>query len=272
MTHADAHFAIGKTHKVCEDYAIAGDLDGRAFAIVCDGCSGSHNTDFGSRLLARAAAKNLEVFGDGFNPEQAAWQAAGWVDAIGLHPTALDATLMAVFELDNKQVRIVVIGDGVVAARRRDTGLYDYWAIRYPSGAPGYLTYLLDPGRKQVFLDQTGGKRTVETSWGNTPQTTTDETNWETSSPIWTLDRDPAVYDLVAVMSDGAESFQRPKGTRLEGIPLREVLDQVMVAKGVGAFVTRWVNKFLTRFNPKNLWQHYDDFSMAAIQLDYPED
>jgi len=221
--NADAHFGIGKTHKICEDYAIAGDFGIRPYAIVCDGCSSSRNTDIGARLLARAAAENLLTFGDDFNPQAVAWQAAGWATAIGLHPTALDATLMAVFEMDNKQIRTVVVGDGVVAARLRDTGKYDYWAIRYPSGAPGYLTYLLDPSRKATFLEQTAGKRVTEVSWGNDSDRDnyTWVSDWEFGGPIWTHDLDPAAYDLVAVMSDGAESFQRPDGARLDSVPRR---------------------------------------------------
>jgi len=278
VIQVDACFAIGKTHKVCQDYALAGKTaNDRSFAVVCDGCSSSPDTDFGARLLTRAAVQHLSTFGEGFDSERAAWLADGWRTALNLPSTALDATLMAAFETDDKQVRIIVAGDGVVAARRRDTGLYDYWAVRYPSGAPGYLTYLLDPERKKAFLDQTQGMRAIEVSWGipdapERPPPTAFGWDEGDNGPVWTLDRDPAVYDLVVVMSDGVESFQRPAGTRLESIPLREVLDQVMSVKGgTGEFLTRRLNRFLTKFCTQNGWQHYDDFAVAGLFLDPPE-
>lgn len=279
MTHADAHFAIGKTHKVCEDYALAGATSsGRAYAIVCDGCSSSPDTDFGARLLARAAASQINSLGDSFDPERAAWLADGWRSSLNLHPTALDATLMVVLQKDDGLVRAIVVGDGVVAARRRDTGQYDYWAVRYPSGAPGYLTYLLDPERKKAFMDQTKGMRAIEVSWGSPDapdQPPPTAFGWDEgdNGPVWTLDRDPTVYDLIVVMSDGAESFQRLSDTgRLKPVPLREVLDQVMSVKGgTGEFLTRRLNRFLTKFCPQNGWQHYDDFAVAGLFLDPQE-
>jgi hypothetical protein len=270
--HADAHFAIGKTHKVCEDYALAGQANDHAFAIVSDGCSSSPDTDFGSRLMARAARSGLMRFGDRFDPERAAWVAQGWQESLGLVPNALDATLLVAFETSHKTIRIVVVGDGVVAGRRRDTGLIDYWAVRYPAGAPGYLTYLLNPEREKLFLEHTDGIRQVDVSWGHTDTGITAETRWDEVGPVWTLDRDPAVYDLIAVMSDGAESFQRFAGTRLENIPVREVLDQVMTVKGsTGEFMRRRVGKFLSKFCVQNGWQHYDDFAVAALFIDPPE-
>jgi len=46
---ADHHFCIGKTHKVCEDYATSGITeDGVTYAIASDGCSSSKDTDFGA--------------------------------------------------------------------------------------------------------------------------------------------------------------------------------------------------------------------------------
>ena len=76
MATADAHFSIGKTHRVCEDYARAGLLpDGRAFAIVSDGCSSSPDTDFGSRLMTIAAQERMMLSGDFFEPSGVVWQA-----------------------------------------------------------------------------------------------------------------------------------------------------------------------------------------------------
>lgn len=274
--NADAHFVIGKTHKVCEDYAIAGEFEGQAFAIVSDGCSSSPDTDFGSRLMARAAVEDFSRWKDvlelpaSLNPERCLWQADTWRKALGLNPYCLDATLLMAFQAE-REIRVFVTGDGVVAARKRGSVEYHYWAVRYPSGAPGYLSYLLDPKRLAVFIGQTEGTRLVEHYTGPRDEIRNIRVPWGAWGPAWTLQLDPAEYDLVAVMSDGAESFQREEGGRLVPVPLWDVLDQVMSVKGAkGQFITRRLNRFLTRFCVKNGWQHYDDFGVAALAI--PDD
>ena len=57
---ADAYFAIGRTHDVCQDYALASDDVPKTWALVSDGCSSSPASDIGARLLGRAAAHALE--------------------------------------------------------------------------------------------------------------------------------------------------------------------------------------------------------------------
>jgi len=270
MNYADAHFAIGKNHQVCEDYALAGTSEGLRYAIVSDGCSSSPDTDFGSRLMARAASEEFSRWGDAFNPERCLWQADTWRKGLGLDPYSLDATLLMAFESE-ATVRVLVTGDGVVAARVRGTAEYHYWAVRYPSGAPGYLSYRLDPNRMAVFLEQTKGIRQIEHSYGPRDEVRCINVPLQAWGFAWALQLDPAIYDLVAVMSDGAESFQRREGTRLTSVPLTEVLDQVMAVKSLtGEFMTRRVNRFLTKFCAKNGWQHYDDFAVAALALDPP--
>ena len=62
----DAFFSIGKTHMVCQDYARSGTTRaGHPYAIVCDGCSSSPDTDLGSRFLAMSFASYVEHLCDG---------------------------------------------------------------------------------------------------------------------------------------------------------------------------------------------------------------
>ncbi len=57
---SDSFFTIGKSHDICEDYACNGVFnDEIAYVIVCDGCSSSTHTDFGSRILSKSIEKNL---------------------------------------------------------------------------------------------------------------------------------------------------------------------------------------------------------------------
>ena len=60
----DSAFQIGKTHDVCEDFALTGTFEDEKntarYVIVSDGCSSSQNTDLGSRLLSFSIANELK--------------------------------------------------------------------------------------------------------------------------------------------------------------------------------------------------------------------
>jgi hypothetical protein len=78
-----------------------------------------------------------------------------------------------------------------------------------------------------------------------------------------------SLYDLVLLMSDGVESFQRKneKGI-LEPVPMIEVIEQILKLKGMkGEFLKRRCNKFFNKFCQQNGWQNNDDFSVAGIYL-----
>ena len=131
MAIADAHFSIGKSHRVCEDYARAGILPAdRPFAIVSDGCSSSPDTDFGSRLLTVTAQERILHDKDHYAPRGVVWQASSMARALLLPPHCLDATLLTIHQLSSGVFRVYAVGDGAVAARRRD-GTVDIWRIQF---------------------------------------------------------------------------------------------------------------------------------------------
>ena len=58
MILKDSIFKIGKTHTVCQDYAIHKQSENVSFKqeniiALSDGCSGAPDTDFGSRFLVK---------------------------------------------------------------------------------------------------------------------------------------------------------------------------------------------------------------------------
>jgi len=278
--HADAFFTIGKTHKVCESYALAGKLDRgdldplppALLALVSDGCSTGHHTDFGSRLLVMAA---LEVFsldghlGDGRKVVRRAMEMGSDINLPG---SAFAATLMAVSHQTGDDVaRAVAWGDGVVAGRRRDGGI-DYFTIEYPSGAPAYLWYLTDDTKTIGYLEQFGGTQIVTEF-----QDMQEVSSWE-SEDIFApevFDFPVAEYDLVMVMDDGAQSFMAPDpkyGNRPSRVMLEGILPQVMDIHGAtGEFLTRRVrNGFLRKHCVQNNWDHHDDLAIGALWLSDP--
>ncbi len=272
----DFYFRQGHSHSVCQDYAIAGTHKETQFACLSDGCSGlvnpsligSPNTDFGARFLVRAAIDylNSPLIAKGqlptFDIIHRAWSMA---HIMGLHHESLDATLLLAVR-DQKGVRVYQTGDGVVAARKR-TGEIRYFNRQFGNNAPFYLSYLLQPEgvidrylknieiviRNEGTIDQLGGHQVNK----NTLQATI-------SDLVETHYFPEEEYEVVLLMSDGAESFQ---DANKAAIPLNQILEHMFAFKGLlGEFLTRRCN-FFEKHCQKNSWRHYDDFSVVGITL-----
>jgi hypothetical protein len=266
--HADTYFARGKTHLVCQDYARHGDED-HPVTLVADGCSSSPDSDFGSRFITLAAQERyLDIGMVDFH----------WVirRALDTKPSVLDilcldATLLALYPMGS-HVQVLVSGDGVVTARRRD-GVIETWYIRFKPNqnrvAPAYLSYTLDPARLRHYLDLGYGCREVYHYIGGELQGDPEElqvtTDPETFIHGFLLD--PLMYDFIAIASDGAESFQY-KGPRGKGqdVDPEEVMQHLTAIKSSKArFVARRVSAFLTRHCIAQGWWHNDDLAVGAL-------
>lgn len=272
----DFYFRRGHSHSVCQDYAVAGTHKETQFACLSDGCSGlvnpsligSPNTDFGARFLVRAAIEHLDspLISEGQLPSyDIIYRAWTMAHSVGLHHESLDATMLLAVR-DPKGVRVFQTGDGVVAARKR-TGEIRYFNRQFGNNAPFYLSYLLQPEgvidrylksietltRNEGTIDQLGGHRVnrrvfqaIESDLVGTHYFPEDE------------------YEVVLLMSDGAESFQEANKA---SVPLNLVLEQMFAFKGLlGEFLTRRCN-FFEKYCQKNSWRHYDDFSVVGITL-----
>lgn len=251
----DAWFAIGDTHVVCEDFAVAGTTaGGQGFAIVCDGCSSSPQTDVGARLLAAAARVPLA---QGWLPGvEVVEQAAAAAALLRLPPCCLDATLLMALT-DAEGCRVRVFGDGVVAARRRD-GELQVHRFEHPDGAPPYPSYTLDPERQQrwhqrcspVLREHVGG-----------PAPTLIE---HRAAPQLYFSRDQFVG--LALGSDGLDAFVRVEKGVATPVPTTRVLERLLrIAEPRGRFLARRGRRFLRRECPPDRWRPTDDVSLAAI-------
>jgi hypothetical protein len=291
---ADYFFRMGSTHAICQDYAIAGDVDGYQYALLSDGCSGvalpglpgSPFTDFGARFLVRAARQHMDDLARGVFPgcvivERAAKMAEG----AGLPPMALDATLLTAVTTSNGDVVTSQTGDGVLAVRRRD-GSIKYRTLTFGNGMPLYLSYQLDPRRMETLLHPERSGRAVTPEEceaagtvailerifvpgeGWREPTTKVERFDESTRGLWTEVFYKDECDLVLIMSDGVETFQT-KNTTL--MPLEQVLEQLFDFKGfAGQFLVRRCTRFLQKFCTEYGWSHSDDFSVAGIHLGEP--
>lgn len=151
--NTDSIFLMGKTHKVCQDYAYSNDR----YLIVSDGCSSSPNTDIGARILTQCAKTILNEVKDRINYEDFGTlvisKAQVIVDALRLNKNCLDATLIVAFFESNRgnpYMQIFMYGDGVIIFKEKEkTSIQN---IRFSSGAPYYLSYQFDYRRQMQYL------------------------------------------------------------------------------------------------------------------------
>lgn len=283
--NANSFFAMGRQHTVCQDYALTTELEiggmrlsdlfegaPSLLAVLADGCSSSPHTDFGSRFLVRSLVQvflcrrvepNEYATKEGCHKaEQYALQIALMANEnLGLPIEALDATLLYAYPVED-EIKVVVHGDGVVAARHRN-GSISHFVFECPKGAPDYLSYGLDDAREATYRRLIGAPKTCKLYCDGVFQL-------EDSLPVLEgveLWFPRSEYDLIVLMSDGARSFQRKQGTVLVSVPEWEVVQQVMSVRNFsGEFMARRIrNGFLGKFCVENGWQHYDDFAVAAI-------
>ena len=284
--NTDVFFTQGSTHKICQDYAISnrrdkdGNILGPAFVVVCDGCSGAEDSDFGARLLARAAVKYNDRF---LTNDQRLNRILATADmyrqSLSLPIQSLCATLLTAVETTHN-IEVSIVGDGVVYARRRDgtAVIYEY---RYPFGAPYYLRYSLSQQDEEEYGKKFGWCR-ITVVYAITGEETkivrSELNNGRPSDGLPALSCMPAfrtfdksIFDLVAIMSDGASAFERfnetNTGREPVSIPMADVLKEMTSFKNYnGEFVQRRCQKALKQCRA-NGWQNMDDFSIGAIYV-----
>jgi hypothetical protein len=262
--HASAHYAMGQSHTICQDYAVAGSCARGSFGIVADGCSSSPHTDTGSRLLA------LSVLGawrdsDGCFEEaldRGLTEAAVGAARLGLPGSCLDSTLL-IASASRGAARAAVFGDGAVAALRRD-GTAELHCVSYGGNAPAYPSYRMDPERLEAW-GLGFGRWKLQSHCGTAPSSAEEG---EGHSPHL-FSFDASAYSLVAIMSDGICSFGAPcpDGGRMEVNPTEVAARLLAVKTFTGDFALRRLRSFLRRGCPAMGWTWSDDVSIAAIHL-----
>lgn len=269
----DSLFLIGKSHQVCQDYALSGITpDGIPYAIVADGCSGSAHSDVGARLLAHAAVANLPglITPGGGSSVATQYEEFGLaaVDAaslalqqLGLDSTpTLDATLL-VGVVYQEVVWVFMYGDGCILVNRKDDSA-DVIDSSFVNNAPYYLNYLLDDERHEAFEQQSG-------EFGKTQIFNGAETLYPFTFPsiyYWPV----SMINSVILSTDGASSFVNDH-TR-EPILLDEVASEVLALKNThGEFLKRRVRRFTTDWAKKGI-SHYDDLGMAGFAFKQDEE
>lgn len=265
---ADCSFQIGAQHLrsglPCQDYAVAGTVDTRAYAIVSDGCSSGGRTDVGARLIAlreECAVVDMVLTSNQSIPRLRS--------VLGLNHRDTLATLVKVVAIPpNKYLSasfgLKVQGDGVVAIKS-PSGL-TFTKYEWKNNAPCYPVYEEDDFKG--FIDLQGGLSApafhVETWWytSSSGYHIMDETYRTVEESLYGSD-DSIVGSFVpgtcvAVFSDGV--FQ------VDGMAWQDVVTSLMEFKSTeGAFVKRRLNRFLSVEAKAKGRGPLDDIAMAAI-------
>jgi len=265
--NSDSFFYIGKTHRVCEDYAFAGVNEyGNHIAMVSDGCSSSLDTDFGSRILVRE-------FLSGFNSIEVnnivemddktienlikshLFKSRYIANELGLDGSSLDATLLCAVANETK-VKVITTGDGVVIAKYKN-GDICVWDIEYESNAPLYANYLTEESRYEGLRNKFGIKRQVNIY--KISDKGMDQFCFANEENIFCIDLKTEQLDYVAVSSDGIKTFEKFD-------LISTVMNFTSFKSTKGVFVERRLKRFLKECT-KNSIQHMDDVSLAAISF-----
>lgn len=264
--NSDWYINQGFSHKVCEDYAVAGD----GYAVVSDGCSSSENTDVGARILCLLAQQLISTFLKQHSREALGYDFLGTyvisratqiASTLGLPPSCLDATLLAAFVYRGK-IYVYAYGDGYIVINY-DNGEQRKIKFEFPQNAPYYLTYSCDFARDAQYRILAGEYFKVFT-W---QKTYWDMRRMRVGDPIEIIEPVDEVSNVL-VMSDGVESFLDKSSGEAKNVPDTTILKELTSFKLLkGEFVKRRAQKAIKNYT-KNGITHYDDLSIGGINLE----
>lgn len=269
LENLDWYFTIAKQHIVCEDYALTG-WEPVPYAIVCDGCSSSQNTDVGSRILAWSAKKALQKYCVDSEDVLPAYNDVGYavvenarasIELLNLNSSCLDATLLLAFYV-RETCYVYVYGDGYIVTVDV-SGKFAYRTVSYEKNMPYYLTYWIDEGRRTAYISANGGETEVKTFIEYVDEQERASRMSYDAPLVFTFPKDE--YRLVALASDGVSSLVSIEDN--EKIPAREVLGQLVAYKTTkGEFVKRRAKRMLKNYSKQEV-SPTDDLSIATILL-----
>lgn len=281
--NSDHFFAIGSSHKVCEDYAES--LGTQGIASLGDGCSLcldgqgkpiTAHTDLGSRLLVRCAQAIQAKYGNWITQDDLVPRIIERIEdrriSLDLSRNTLSSTLMTAIAVDDSFV-MTVCGDGAWAVRDRKTLDWHVFQIEFESGCPYYLRYELDLRDKSQFVKdcvtsvslnyfivESGDVLNFPGEWPLPPVLDVEPYSIDRTYPF-------SDYDRLVMFSDGLGSFSKrdPDSCVPTSVPIYEAIKPFLAFHNTrGEFVNRRASKALAAFAKDGI-THSDDFSMVAL-------
>lgn len=270
---ADIYYAIGATHQVCQDYALANG----EYAIISDGCSSAKDSDWGARLLAKdfntivkQQAKPLVVD----YPLLQQVLTLAWTHTMGLNlnEDCLAATLGAVYNTKDA-INAFMYGDGYIIAKEKGSKKLLVIEHTFESGAPYYLYYNLRSDLKDSYFNHFGsGKFLIRRLLYDGDNLIDAKSECQTPDygvQFLQYTFPTSIYDAVGVTSDGLGTFvQQLKGNTSitnKSLKVIDVVNGLFDFKSTtGQFVHRRCQKLMRDYHTQNV-KHNDDFSIGVV-------
>lgn len=261
MIQTDTFLKIGKTHQVCEDYIISGDIPTK-YVILSDGCSSSKQTDMGARILCHLAKQYLLYRKDDYRfpcldyNEMGSWiihNAELVARQLGLKTTCLDATLIIAYAFQGIYY-IYMYGDGVIVIEGMDKKI-SVMEVEFTKNAPFYLSYKIDPERMDLFhkMDQ-------DLIVKHTSDTVSNKNGYAYDYKCL-FRYDTQFFPKILICSDGLTSFM--KGTDPE--QTLEIAKEFLSYKSTkGEFLKRRLKRATKIYEADGIF-HGDDLSVGAF-------
>lgn len=269
MIITDSLFLIGNSHSKCDDYALSGKAGSLNYIIVSDGCSSSKNTDIGSRVLALCAKE--VIFGMSFLKDRflrykdfglkVIEQAKNIANLeFGLCTTSLDSTLLCfVYDEESKECRFYCYGDGSIYVENCEGSIFETYEFK--SGAPYYLSYLLNESRDKAYKEQYGDFPLISNAYNS-------KRDNFTASYQYFEQIHPIIFNTnkdfkVVLFTDGISSFVNKHTSEL--IEANDIVGSFVNFKNFGeSFLQRRINREVKTL-AKHFIVHEDDFSCSCM-------
>jgi len=284
--NSNCAFYIGTTHEICQDYALANNDT----IVVSDGCSGSKNSDIGSRILSITAMNKIAEIDSlkEFEEKECILLARPSVKMLNIPNECLDATLLSA-KVNKDFFEIMCYGDGVIVIKMQ-AGYSIVVDCAYSDSYPFYMNYLCSQNKRYEYWLQDHNKREITLTY-LFPNGEVKEIIKETDKDFGfktllasgiTMDADgnkvlvripnkEYVVKHISILSDGVHSFYETVRTETskynKSISYLDVLKDLLAFKNYNqAFVQRRMNKFRKDCVKKN-WGNADDISLASIYM-----
>ena len=282
MINVNSFFEIGNGHNICDDYCFhesfycGPDIH---IAYLSDGCSGSQNTNIGSRLIVHYVKKNiLNLIKNNINKDDLILfieklfkenTLKKVIEELQLNDTCLDATLWIILNINNK-IMVFGWGDGNVICKRGD--LIQITRFSFERSFPFYLNYFSDPIRL-IGYNELNIERKIETFLYKMEKQSNGEIKYidcgmNTSKDIPRESfycNHPSLLDspeFICVYSDGIETYNN----EVVNMPQQNYncLRHVEFKSFSGDFIEKRM-KALSRRDKQNNINHFDDLSGIGI-------
>ena len=254
-------FRKGSTHKVCQDYSLTRESEICKLALMSDGCSGSPDTDFGSRLLVSNMAKLMQnsTFQDiSFACQLASINASRDAFSLGYSSRCLDATLGGIYyDKSSNKVDAFLYGDGVVILKSPDTDYITVYKRSFYTDSgqempvyPIYKHLNLDISHINYKFEQflVYKDRTEVLNGYDGPA---EQKAFWISPVIWDI-------EFLAVCSDGINTFIKNKDAFDFSTVIRELF---FIKNKKGEYLERHYNFLLSDYKI----DHSDDLSIVSM-------